>query len=71
MPDADRSALPWNTIVADVDVKIARDDAPSGMRAHRDIAKTGGVLIECLPTDGRVLAAGGVVKERFISNARI
>ena len=43
MPDADRSALPWKTIVADVDVKIARIDAVSGLRAHRDIAKTGGV----------------------------
>jgi len=43
LPDADRSALPWKTIVADVDVKIARIDAVSGLRAHRDIAKTGGV----------------------------
>ena len=28
---------------------------------------TGGVLKECKPTDGRVIAAGGVISERVVT----
>src|SRR5438046_10755024 len=60
-----------NTLVADINIVIARGEIGTGENAQGDVATAAFVVLESVATDRRVTAAGGVAQERTITGGRI
>jgi hypothetical protein len=69
--NADGVGLATDTLIADIDIEIARSEIITGVNSQGDVVTAGRVVIERLIADGRVGAASIVVIERSITNARV
>ena len=67
--DADGVAFASHTIVADVNIPVARGEKPTAPQG--DVVAAGGVAIQRLNSIGRIIVAGGVVIERLNTMGRV
>ncbi len=62
-PDPDRAGFPGNPGISNRDVVTSGREFPACIPAHRDVAAAGGVVMECLVSNGSVsISLGGRVK---------
>src|SRR5215216_5175241 len=63
--DADRARLAGH--LADIDIVTACGESDTGINAQRDVVAAAGVVLERLPTDGRVQTTVDVTEERLVT----
>src|SRR6266487_1245813 len=69
-PDANSAGLATSTSVADIDVETTRGEHVTGEYAQGDVGGAG-VVKKCVRTDGCVVVAACVAKERFIAGGGV
>ena len=69
--DSDHARLTRNSLVANIDIVIARSEVYTGEIAQRDVAAAGCVELERSIAGGSVVAAGGVQLEGIKTAGRV